>query len=79
MALRVRYEQTIIVFSNTIFSIEIVVWKKVISDLIFYVGSAFQRHKPFSSTPEAFFWYFSYEEKSTKKKRNFGIAKSQTR
>lgn len=73
MALRVRYEQTIIVFPNMIFSIEIVVWKKVISDLIFYVGSTFQRHKPFSFTPEAFFWYFSYEEYEKKKRKFFLI------
>jgi len=81
MALRVRYEQTSIVFPNMIFCIEIVVWNKGYSDLILCVRSTFQRHKPFFFHTGSLFMIFTLRKKEyeNKKKRNFGIAKSQTR
>ena len=72
MALRVRYEQTIIVFFNMIFCIEIVVWKKGYSKFDFMCQARvnFSVTNHYSSTPEVSFLFLFYEIKSQKNGKN---------
>lgn len=78
MALRVRYEQTIIVFPNTRFCIEIVVWNKGYFrfDFIYVSGVHFQRHKPFFFHTRSLLLIFMLRKKeceNEKKKDHFSL------